>query len=125
MTTIQRTATAVTILAGVAIILAVTDAGWLFWLVYAIVAAGTSSSLCGPTVAGPTVYLGISQVADRIGVTAGALSRYKLPEPDVIIGVLNDDGTVPRGSFRGGLSETIDEWNANRPGCGARADLYG
>ncbi|MDH6678437.1 hypothetical protein M2284_002640 [Rhodococcus sp. LBL1] len=40
MTTTQRTATAVTILAGVAIILAVTDARWLFWLVYAILAAG-------------------------------------------------------------------------------------
>ncbi|MDH6282912.1 hypothetical protein [Prescottella agglutinans] len=73
----------------------------------------------------PAVYLGIAQVAERIGVTAGALSRYKLPDPDVVIGTLNDDSTVARGSFRGWLPDTIDEWNANRPGRGARTDLRG
>lgn len=72
----------------------------------------------------PAVYLGVAQVAERIGVKAGALSRYKLPDPDVIIGALNDDGTIARGSFRGWLPATIDDWNANRPGRGARTDLH-
>ena len=71
----------------------------------------------------PAVYLGVAQVAERIGVKPGALSRYKLPTPDVVIGTIDDDGTVSRGSFRGWAEETIDEWNANRPGRGARTDL--
>lgn len=71
----------------------------------------------------PGIYLSRVQVAERIGVQAGALSRYKLPEPDVIIGPVNDDGTIPRGSVRGWLPETIDKWNASRPGRGKRTDL--
>lgn len=71
----------------------------------------------------PGIYLSRVQVAERIGVQAGALSRYKLPESDVIIGPVNDDGTIPRGSVRGWLPETIDKWNANRPGRGKRTDL--
>lgn len=71
----------------------------------------------------PTVYMSREQVARRVGVHSGALSRYKLPAPDVVIGELNDDGTIPRGSFRGWLPKTIDEWNAKRPGQGARTDL--
>ncbi|MDF3309734.1 hypothetical protein P3H15_32470 [Rhodococcus sp. T2V] len=71
----------------------------------------------------PKQYLSRAQVADRIGVQEGALSRYKMPPPDAVIGPLNDDGSVPRGTFRGWLAETIDEWNANRPGRGARTDL--
>lgn len=63
------------------------------------------------------------QVAERIGVQDGALSRYKLPEPDVIIGPVNDDGSIPRGTTRGWTVKTVDEWNANRPGRGARTDL--
>ncbi|MCZ9634857.1 hypothetical protein RhoBH5_29595, partial [Rhodococcus sp. BH5] len=38
-------------------------------------------------------------------------------------GPVNDDGTIPRGSVRGWLPETIDKWNANRPGRGKRTDL--
>ncbi|RVW00175.1 hypothetical protein [Rhodococcus xishaensis] len=71
----------------------------------------------------PAVCLGLTRLAGRIGVKPDALSRYKLPDPDVVIGTLNDDGRVPSGSFRGWLPETIDEWNAHRPGRGARTDL--
>lgn len=57
-------------------------------------------------------YLSRTQVAERIGVTPGALSRYKLPPADVMIG-----------DVRGWLPETIDAWQAQRPGQGARTDL--
>ena len=52
-------------------------------------------------------YLSSSEVAARIGVTPGALKHYKLPEPDALIG-----------RTRGWLPETIDAWNASRPGRG-------
>lgn len=57
-------------------------------------------------------YLSRKQVAERIGVTPGALSRYRLPEPDATIG-----------DIRGWLPATIDTWHAQRPGRGARTDL--
>jgi predicted DNA-binding transcriptional regulator AlpA len=57
-------------------------------------------------------YLNRRQVAERIGVTPGALSRYRLPTPDAMIGGL-----------RGWLPATIDAWQASRPGRGARTDL--
>jgi len=57
-------------------------------------------------------YLSRTEVAERIGVTPGALSRYRLPEPDAMIG-----------DVRGWTEETIDTWNAARPGRGARTDL--
>ena len=53
----------------------------------------------------------------------GALSRYKLQVSDAVIGPLNDDGSVPHGTFRGWLPDTINDWNANRPGQGARTDI--
>ena len=62
-------------------------------------------------------------VAERIGVQEGALSRYKLQVSDAVIGPLNDDGSVPHGTFRGWLPDTINDWNANRPGQGARTDI--
>lgn len=58
-----------------------------------------------------TVYLSRSEVAQRIGVQTATLSRYKLPQPDVII------GSGARPTF-GWLAETIDAWNAARPGRG-------
>lgn len=58
------------------------------------------------------IYLSRTQVAERIGVTPGALSRYKLPDPDAMIGAV-----------RGWLPATIDAWQAQRPGRGARTDL--
>lgn len=55
-------------------------------------------------------YLSLTEVADYLGITKGALARYKLPEPDATVG-----------KARGWLQETIDQWNANRPGKGAGA----
>jgi hypothetical protein len=57
-------------------------------------------------------YLSRAEVADRIHVRPATLSRYQLPEPDAMIG-----------GHRGWLPATIDEWNAQRPGPGARTDL--
>ena len=73
----------------------------------------------------PRAYLSRAQVAERLGVESGTLSRYKLPPPDVVVGPLNDDGTVPPRTVRGWLPETIDEWNKHRPGRGTRTDLHG
>lgn len=53
-------------------------------------------------------YLSLTEVAERLNITKGALARYKLPEPDVNVG-----------STRGWSEQTIDEWNAARPGQGA------
>lgn len=52
-------------------------------------------------------YLSRAEFAAHIGVTVGALSRYKLPEPDAMIG-----------RIAGWRVETIDAWNAGRPGRG-------
>lgn len=57
-------------------------------------------------------YLSRTEFAERIGVTPGALSRYRLPEPDAVVG-----------TTRGWLPETVDAWQAARPGPGARTDL--
>ena len=57
------------------------------------------------------VYLSRSDLARRIGVQVGTLGRYALPEPDVYIG-LEGRRTM------GWKAETIDEWNARRPGRG-------
>ena len=52
-------------------------------------------------------YLSLTEVAARLGITTGALAGYKLPEPDAVLG-----------RTRGWLPETIDQWNAARPGRG-------
>ena len=52
-------------------------------------------------------YLGVTEVAARLGIVKSAVSAYKLPEPDAMIG-----------KTRGWRPETIDRWNANRPGRG-------
>ncbi|MBW3082804.1 helix-turn-helix transcriptional regulator [Bifidobacterium phasiani] len=52
-------------------------------------------------------YLSVTEVAERLGISTGAVSAYKLPEPDATIG-----------RTRGWLPETIDRWNAARPGRG-------
>ena len=54
-----------------------------------------------------TEYLGVKQVAERLGITQGALLSLNLPEPDALIG-----------RTRGWRPETIDRWNAGRPGRG-------
>ncbi len=53
------------------------------------------------------IYLSSPEVAERLGVTRGTLNRYKLPAPDAMTG-----------KTRGWLPETIDAWNAARPGRG-------
>ncbi|MCV7205326.1 hypothetical protein H7J71_25305 [Mycolicibacterium peregrinum] len=68
-------------------------------------------------------YLNVAQVEEHLGLRRGALSKIKMPEPDVIVGPVDDDGKIPRGTARGWTVETIDEWNASRPGQGARTDL--
>ncbi|MDV7244460.1 MULTISPECIES: hypothetical protein [Rhodococcus] len=68
-------------------------------------------------------YLSKRQFAERIGAADPTLSGYKLPPPDVTIGPVKDDGTLERGSVGGWSEKTIDEWQANRPGRGARTDL--
>lgn len=52
-------------------------------------------------------YLSMTEVAERLGITKGALARYRLPDPDVVVG-----------KARGWREETIDRWNASRPGRG-------
>lgn len=57
-------------------------------------------------------YLSRAELAQRIGVRPGTLSRMKLPAPDAVVG-----------TTRGWLPATIDAWQARRPGRGARTDL--
>lgn len=52
-------------------------------------------------------YLSLTDVAKYLGITTAALAHYKLPEADVYIG-----------RTRGWKLETIEEWNAARPGKG-------
>lgn len=56
------------------------------------------------------IYLSRSEFAERIGVKPASMGRYKLPEPDAMIG-----------DVRGWTTETIDAWHADRPGKGAGA----
>lgn len=60
-------------------------------------------------------YLSRSEFAQRIGVKVGTLSRYDLPEPDVII------GSGPRPTF-GWSKETIDCWQQQRPRANRETD---
>ena len=82
-----------------------------------------ADEVIGTIVFEPTRYLSQLQVAAMIGVSPNSLGRYALPPPDVVIGPVNDDGSLPRGTVRGWLPETIEKWNAARPGRGARTDL--
>jgi hypothetical protein len=59
------------------------------------------------------IYLNRAEVAERIGVKPDTLSRYKLPPADVTVG-----------DVRGWLPTTIDAWQRQRPGRGARTDLH-
>ena len=49
-------------------------------------------------------YLSVTDVSKRLGISTAAVSAYKLPQPDALIG-----------RTRGWLPETIDQWNAQRP----------
>lgn len=68
-------------------------------------------------------YLNQAEFAERIGVEPNSMGRLKLPPADAVTGPINPDGTLPRGTVRGWLSSTVDEWILNRPGRGARTDL--
>lgn len=65
-------------------------------------------------------YLGTAAVAERVGLSVPTIRSYirkgLLPDADVII-------TTPSGPLRGWAPETIDAWQASRPGQGARTDL--
>lgn len=65
-------------------------------------------------------YLGTAAVAERVGLAVPTIRSYILkglmPEPDVVI-------STPSGPLRGWTPETIDEWQCDRPGRGARTDL--
>ena len=67
-----------------------------------------------------TKYLGTAAVAERVGLTVPTIRSYILkdlmPAADVII-------ATPSGPLRGWAPETIDAWQASRPGQGARTDL--
>lgn len=54
-----------------------------------------------------THYMSLTEFANYLGIATGALANYKLPQPDVTIG-----------KTRGWSQQTIDTWNANRPGRG-------
>lgn len=71
----------------------------------------------------PQVFLNRAQVEARIGLRPGGLSGAKLPPPDAIIGPVNKDGSLPRGTIRGWLPETIDYWKRARLGQGFRTDV--
>lgn len=65
-------------------------------------------------------YLGAADFAARAGLAVATIRSYMkkglTPPADVII-------TTPSGPLRGWLPETIDAWQAERPGQGARTDL--
>lgn len=54
-----------------------------------------------------SVFLSRAEVAKRIGVAPGTLSRYALPTPDARIGTV-----------RGWRVSTIARWDESRPGRG-------
>lgn len=55
-------------------------------------------------------YLSLKELAARINVQPATAAKYDLPEPDALTG-----------EVRGWLPETVDAWNAARPGKGAGA----
>jgi hypothetical protein len=71
----------------------------------------------------PKHYLNLAQFEERLELARGSLSKIRLPDPDVIVGPINDDGTIPRGTTRGWTPDTVDRWRASRPGRGTRTDL--
>ena len=71
----------------------------------------------------PQVFLNRAQFEARIGLRRRGLSCAKLPPPDAIIGPVNKDGSLPRGTIRGWLPETIEYWKRTRLGQGFRSDV--
>lgn len=54
-----------------------------------------------------TVYLNLTEFADRLDIARDTLAKYKLPPHDAMIG-----------DRRGWLESTIDAWQEARPGRG-------
>ncbi|MGO5433299.1 helix-turn-helix transcriptional regulator [Bifidobacterium thermophilum] len=52
-------------------------------------------------------YLSVTEVAQLLGISTAAASVYRLPEPDATIG-----------RTRGWKRQTVETWNAARPGRG-------
>lgn len=73
--------------------------------------------------ASPQVFLSRSQFEARLGLRPGGLAGATLPPPDAIIGPVNKDGSLPRGTIRGWLPETVDYWRRTRLGQGFRSDV--
>lgn len=69
------------------------------------------------------VFLSRGQFEERLGLRPGGLAGAKLPPPDAIIGPVNKDGSLPRGTTRGWLPETVDYWKRTRLGQGFRSDV--
>ncbi|OBK38569.1 hypothetical protein A5658_03350 [Mycobacterium sp. 1245111.1] len=65
--------------------------------------------------------LSLRGFAARVKVEPGTLRRYRvegrLPQPDAVL----TDGDKVR--YFGWFPETVDNWNKQRPGRGARTDL--
>ena len=60
-------------------------------------------------------YLSLKEFAERVGVKPDTLKGYRLPDPDATFGEQDRRGWLP---------ETIDRWNAARPGRGWRRGLH-
>lgn len=62
-------------------------------------------------------YLTLNGVARRLGISPQTARRYRddgrLPDPDCVLG----EGRAVK---HGWLPETVDAWNASRPGHGGR-----
>ena len=52
-------------------------------------------------------YLSVTDVSKRLGISTAAVSAYKLPQPDALIG-----------RPRGWKTAPLDQWHAQRPGRG-------
>lgn len=61
-------------------------------------------------------YLNRAQIAQWLGVRPATLARVRLPRPDVTVGPVNPDGTLPKGTVRGWSPRTVQRWAALRPG---------
>jgi|GEM_PF-758063 len=55
----------------------------------------------------PAVFLSLTEGSALLGIPRATLSKYRLPDPDAVIG-----------GVRGWRADTLESWNAARPGRG-------